>query len=249
MILRTRNVALSSVSILVMIAGLGSNRDFIAKAARFLSPLGSYAETETMTRLSFHYEKGEPLNALRDGEFRVHQMPLASKKGTVFIYATFEMTTTNPVAYLNGHPTGLQFVTLGQTTAGKFIPAIRFGIQQGEQMSGMQAQLVPWIFDGRVNYYGAYARPSTPYDFKIKLDTTKARASVFALGRGDDDWFMLVEDAPLMFPVAEINEIRVEQYPDSRGIPELVVHSSPWPKGGRDQGESSVQKKQNGPCE
>lgn len=179
--------------------------------------------------LSFYYDQGKLSRALRDGEFRVHEKRLESVSGKIFVYATFGMPNSNPVPYVGGFPTGVQIVTLGQTTDGKFIPAIRFGIKEREQMASQQAQLMPWAFDGATNYYGGYARPSTTYDFRIELNTSRSRATVFTSGRGDDDWFLLAEEIPLIFPVTELNEVKVEQYVGATGIHDLTVlsHSQP----------------------
>ncbi|HZJ42928.1 MAG TPA: sialidase family protein [Pyrinomonadaceae bacterium] len=172
---------------------------------------------------SFHYVDGKPLHALRDGEFRVHHASLPPTSGKVYIYASLGMPAVNPVPYLQGSPIAAQFVTLGETRAGKFLPAIRFGLKERETLAGQRAQLMPWVFDGTTNHFGGYARPATLYDFRIELDTATSSATVFTAGRGDDHWFMLAEDVGLIFPVSEINEVLVEQYADAAGVHDLSV--------------------------
>ena len=50
-------------------------------------------------------------------------------------------------------------------------------------------------------------------------------------GKGQDDWSLLVEEAPLMNGVKAINQLRVEQYAGAQGIRDLMIRSEPWSPG------------------
>ena len=197
-------------------------------AAEVFSELAVLAVAQADLR-SFRYQDGKSLKRFVD--IRRHEVKVPAVRGEVFVYATFEMTPTNPVPYRSDHPQAVQIVTVGESRAGVFFPAVRFGLHDGKGVPGEQSQLVPWVSDGRLDYYGGYARPNTPYDFKLKLDLRGGRLSVSTSGRGDDDWFQLVEDAPLINRVSEINEGRVEQYPGAPDIHSFLIRSEPWRDG------------------
>jgi hypothetical protein len=163
---------------------------------------------------------------------KIQQAQIAPVQGQAFVYCSFPMGQANPVSYEDNQPTGYQAVTLGQTADGKFTPAIRFGIVDDDRACAQdKASYVPGMFDGMIEYYGMYARPGTTYDFKMKLDLEKGRATVWVAGRGDDDWFPLAIDATLMNPVTAINAAKIEQLPKAPGIEKLVVQSEPWVEG------------------
>ncbi|MCL5096357.1 MAG: glycoside hydrolase [Candidatus Omnitrophica bacterium] len=112
-----------------------------------------------------------------------------------------------------------------------FEPILRFGIAK-DTHTGMtnRAFLLPWADNGKFDYYGPFARPRTPYDFKIKLDLGQGRLSVWVNGRGDDNWTLLADEIPTMSRAAELNAVRVEQNEGASGV-ELVIRSAPWPDG------------------
>jgi hypothetical protein len=145
---------------------------------------------------SFRYQDGKSLERVPD--IRTHRSEVDGVRGKAYVYATFVMTPINPVPHRDGHPQATQIVTVGELRGGVFYPAVRFGMRDGKGVPGEQSQLVPWASDGRLDYYGGYARPDTPYDFKLKLDLRAGHVDVSSSGRGDDDWFLLVEEAPLI---------------------------------------------------
>lgn len=174
---------------------------------------------------SFRYQDGKSLERVPD--IRTHRSEVDGVRGKAYVYATFVMTPINPVPHRDGHPQATQIVTVGELRGGVFYPAVRFGMRDGKGVPGEQSQLVPWASDGRLDYYGGYARPDTPYDFKLKLDLRAGHVDVSSSGRGDDDWFLLVEEAPLISSVSEINEVRVEQYPQAPDIQSFLIDGKP----------------------
>ncbi len=156
---------------------------------------------------------------------------IADVSGTVYAYASFSIGAQNPLPHLDGQPQGWQHITLGQEADGKYMPAVRFGIHDAGRAPKGQSSLSPWIFDGRLDYYGAHARPFTSYDVKLKLDLNQNQMTAWVSGRGDDDWFMLVEDVPLMNAVTAINSVHIEQHPEAQGVENLVIQSQRWEGG------------------
>ena len=171
----------------------------------------------------------------------MHEAKVADVLDTVHVYASFSIGATNPLEYMNGQrqgfdtqatqPEGLQLITLGQKVDGKFNPAVHFGIHDAGRAPEGQSDLAPWLFDGQLDYYGTHARPFTLYDFKLKLDLSQNQMTAWVSGRGDDDWFMLVEDVPLMNAVTAINTVHAEQYPGAQGVHDVVIQSQQWMDG------------------
>ena len=126
-----------------------------------------------------------------------------------------------------GNPQFLEVVTLGQNVDGTFIPALRFGLAN-DLRAQERALVTPWVSDGNIDYYGMFARPDTPYDFKIRLDLVRKRMTAWVGGRGDDDWFLLADNVKLVTDAGMINEVHVEQYPNGPAIKDLLVQSQPW---------------------
>ena len=125
----------------------------------------------------------------------------------------------------------LQTISIGRQTGDKFTPAIRFGLANDNRAIDSKVSVTTWAYDGKLNYYGNIARVNTPHDFKIKLDLEKQTMAVWISARGDDDWFMLIEKAPLINNVKLINQVQVEQYPNGPAIENLQVLSRPWTTG------------------
>jgi hypothetical protein len=220
----------------------------------------SYAGTDAPQGLSFRYEQGQPM-AQADPGVRGHQVKLGPLAGEVYVYATFDALAENPTGYAGaepkpakqerteaawvmpesyppppkekpaGQPRGRQFLTLGQRTGNEFQPAVRFGIHDGRSLPKQPGTMYTYLDDGRLQYYGLWARPNTAYDFKLKLNLSTQRMTVWMSGRGDDRWYLAAENVPLMKPVKSINEIRAVQYPAAPGIREVVVSATPWPAG------------------
>jgi len=143
-------------------------------------------------------------------------------------YCTLFMPRHNPVPCISGSAYGAQIVSLGELKGDTFTPALTLGLQDRQLLPQGQTQLVPWAFDGKIDYYGGYARPQTPYDFRVELDLDHTKGTVWARGRGDDQWYLLAEGVPLMNPVPEINAAQIQQFPGAAGVSGLRVQSKPW---------------------
>ena len=185
--------------------------------------------SDAIKLMSFKYELSTPSDN-EDG-IQVHRAKVSDVSGVVYAYASFFMGATNPLPHVNGQPQGWQHITLGQETDDKFTPAVSFGIHGAGRASEGQSDLASWLFDGRLDYYGMYARPLTPYHFKLKLNLNQNQMTAWVSGRGDDDWFMLVEGVPLMNAVTAINSVRVKQHPGAQGVEDVVIQSEQWADG------------------
>jgi len=181
-------------------------------------------ETELTPLLSGHLRF---VDGTDGAGIRVHRTSVQAVTGSAHVYATFRPLAVNPVPYVEGRPRGRQFVTLGQEDAkGEFLPAVRFGVHDGRPLPMEKGVMHTYLFDGRLDYYGMWMRPDTSYDLKLVLDLNQQRMTAWISGRGDDDWFLLAEDAPLMEPVRAINSVRVEQYPAAAGVRDLWIGSN-----------------------
>jgi len=114
----------------------------------------------------------------------------------------FEIQEQKPLP--DGRPQFLETIALGSRVADKFVPAVRFGLGNDRQHDGL-ASVRGWVSDGKVDHFGPFLRPSTPYDFKLRVDFKNQRLSAWVGGRGDDDWFLLVEDVVLHSDVRKID--------------------------------------------
>jgi len=158
-----------------------------------------------------------------------HQRVFAPVTRVAWVYATFGALETNPVPVGDHRPRCAQIVALGEPDGARVRPAVSFGIAQ-DTHSGMgdRAFLLPWVADGAFDSYGMYARPKTPYDFRIRLDLRKGLMTAWVCGHGDDGWFLLAEGAPLQNPVSAISLARVDQNEGAPGV-QLVVRAAPDP--------------------
>jgi hypothetical protein len=209
---------------------------------------------------SFQYQQSQPLAQAEPG-LRGQQMKLGPLTGEIYVYATFDALPTNPVAYAGnaptakqkspsgatfimpesyppppkektpGEPRGRQFLTLGQRTGETFQPAVRFGVHDGRSLPHDPGVMYTYLSDGRLEYYGLWVRPNTPYDFKLKLNLATQRMTAWASGRGDDRWYLVAYEVPLMKPVTAINELRSVLYSGAPGVNQVVVSNKPWSSG------------------
>jgi len=200
--------------------------------------------------LSFQYEAEGATATLR-----VYEAEIGRAEGTVFVYATFRMGPVNPLRLVEGgpewrpgsrpavdkdlpaeldeteeRPPFLETVALGQKLGEQFRPVLRFGLAD-DRRAQEKAQVTPWVSDGHIDYFGPYARPNTPYDFKIRLDLARKRMTAWVSGRGDDDWFLLAEEVSLRTEAAAIDCLKVEMYPHGPPIEGLRVETQPWEDG------------------
>ena len=137
-----------------------------------------------------------------------------------------------PVPKRKGRPRFLETIAWGRKNKGNFEPVLRFGLADDGRAENLQgkAMVTPWVSDGYIDYYGPYARPNTPYDFRFKLDLKKERMTAWIRGRGDDGWFLLAEDVPLKVKqnLRQINHVQVEQYAGGLEVENLMVLSEPY---------------------
>jgi len=158
-----------------------------------------------------------------------HEAQVPGHKGVVYASASFPTGDRNPAPYDSGFPTEHQTVSLGCRTDGVYTEALRFGMVDDDRASPRKmARYTPGFFDGQVEYFGMYARPHTVYDFRLKIDLDKKIVTVWVAGQGDDEWFPLAVNAPLMNPVPEISAVRVEQRPGAKGVDRLLIQGTPW---------------------
>ncbi|MFZ2658043.1 MAG: sialidase family protein [Victivallales bacterium] len=145
-------------------------------------------------------------------------------------------------------PPFLESIALGMELDGQFTPVVRFGLGDDSRALGRGtnqawywseqdghgqdlAHVTAWVSDGKTDYFAPFARPNTPYDFKLRLDLKRQLMTAWVSRRGDDDWFLLAEDVPLHTEARLINLVRTELYPDAPPINRLLVRSSPWEPG------------------
>jgi hypothetical protein len=215
------------------------------------------AETDASQGHRFEYEQGQPIDRA-EPEIRGHRLSVDPVNGEVHVYATFDAQPENPIAYAGaetrpstqqrtepawvmpesfpppakekppGKPRGRRFLTLGIRTGDSFQPAVRFGIHDGRSLPHQPGTMYTYLSDGRLEYYGLWVRPKTPYDFKLRLNLPAQRMTVWTCGRGDDRWYLVAENVPLLKPVTTINELRVVQYPAAPGVSEVRICREPW---------------------
>jgi sialidase-1 len=197
----------------------------------------------------FTYEQG---SAAPSSALRVHDLSLPPSSGRLYAYATLEMGPQNPTPYHAGHATGTQKVTLGEQGERGFTPALSFGLADvfrgdrkthaadtsaarapsgGNSVPTQDAFLMPWTTDGVLDRFGPWARPGTAQDFKAQIDLAAGRVTLWTCGRGDDDWFLLADDVPLLNRVLVINRLRIEQCPGAQGVRDVCVQSQKWDEG------------------
>ena len=138
----------------------------------------------------------------------------------------FEVQEQKPLP--DGHPQLLEVIAVGTRRDGKFTPAVRFGLGndgRGEKMAHVNC----WISDGRIDYFAPFARPNTPFDFKLRVDMKSKRLSAWVSGRGDEDWFLIAENVPLHTDVDVLDAVQVEMSPNAPAIDGLQVRDRPDP--------------------
>ena len=222
---------------------------FLALSTSVFAIISTASAIEPM---SFHYADGKPAEIVI-GRYpagrqlphrttvtcpgRRHSLRLSPAEDVVYVYGSFNACKANPAPYVDGMPAAYQTVSLGYDADGKFTPLLRFGMVDDDRASGRKmANYTPGVFDGRIDYYGMFARPGTGYDFNLKVDLKAKRMTVWVAGRGDDAWFPLAVDVPLNQDAAsgggcQINALRIDQLSQAPGVEGVVVSSSPWPEG------------------
>lgn len=182
-----------------------------------------------MNSLSFSYQDGVPV---ADGSpVHVQSVSLQPMSGTVHAYVDFAAVDRNPVPLLAGEPVAMQTLELGCRTVGGFAPVVRLGMASDHHTGmGEFVHLLPWLHDGRFDYYGMFVRPRTPYRLKLRLDLPRGLMTAWVSGAGDDDWFLLAEEVPLIEPAAAVDEVRVQQHQGATGVT-LALRNQSWAEG------------------
>ena len=164
--------------------------------------LGSSCVLWASPGLSFEYPAGrvgDPSGA------HVQEADVPAVCGRAWVYATFQMGPLNPSPYVDGHPGAAQMLTLGHLQAGKFEPVLRFGLadafgagqEQAITPAGdlsqrpEQAYLSASILAGSHERFGPYARPVTPYYFRLQLALDEARLTAWTRARGYSDVYFM----------------------------------------------------------
>jgi len=197
--------------------------------------------------MSFAYEQ---CVAAEGSKARLHDAAIEQVTGQIYIYATFEMGSENPAPHIGEHATGVQYVAIGEKDGANLTPMVKLGVADafrggreqpaehlaivpsgGKSLQPKDAFLTLWLTDGYLDYFGPYARPNTPCDIKIHVDLDQKRLTAWSSVRGDDEWVLLAENAPLMNAVTAINHVHVEQHPGAQGIRDLVIQTAPWESG------------------
>jgi len=124
-------------------------------------------------------------------------------------------------------PQFLETIALGSKAEGQFTPVARFGLAN-DGRGQERAHVTAWVSDGYIDYFAPYARPNTPYDFKLRLELNRQRMTAWVSGRGDEDWFLVAEEAPLHSEAQKVNWVQVELYPDAPPIEGLMVREKPY---------------------
>ncbi len=164
-------------------------------------------------------------------EVHTHEDKLLELTGKVYVYCRFNPVPKNPVEFMDGKPSCRQTVTLGLGEAGR-AEAVTFGMVDDDRTSAQnKARYVPGLSNGKIDFFGMYARPGTGYNFKIHIDLDRQCLTAWVAGEGDEEWFVLAAEVELTFPVNAIGGFRVDQFPDAPGIENLVIQSAPWPQG------------------
>lgn len=123
-------------------------------------------------------------------------------------------------------------VGIGERAGDKLRLAAWFGLCDDSRATGRPYPVI-WLWDGLLNRFGPYARPDTPFDFKVRLDLSNQRITAWVAGRGDDRWFLLAEDVVLPTATGEVNCLRIEHRPGGPDIAGLRVSDGVWPPGER----------------
>lgn len=121
--------------------------------------------------------------SIKRGPKKVEMPTMHEKRGEIEVPGSFVMMFEHPPAPKSeGRPRFLQTIIVGQRVGKGLRPIIKFGLADDGRAENLQAgaMLTPWVWDGHIDYYGPYARPNTPYDFKFKLDLSKGRMTACA---------------------------------------------------------------------
>jgi hypothetical protein len=194
-------------------------------AVHLMLLIGASASLHAAAPREFSYNSGI-------GEaVRVYQVELGAFNDTVYAYATFQSDDPNPAPDIQGKSRGVQMVTLGWLSEGAFTPAVRFGLNNDGRAPEGQGHLAPWAEDGSWVQFGPHARPQTPCDFKITVDIAGQSATISYAARGDLDWFVFSERAPLLNKIKTINCARIELNPGAAPVCDFVAQQTRWAEG------------------
>ena len=180
---------------------------------------------------SFSYEDGQPVPN-SPALVRIHEVNLEPLVGQVHAYASLEANPSNPVPCAGYQTRGCQYVELGEREGAQFMPAVRFGVDDSRGLHTIDRGIMfTYLRSGSQDYHGPWTRPRTPYDFRVHIDLKAQLLTVWCAGRGDDKWYLMAANAPLLNPVGRVNAARVEQDPGAPGVRDLMVSVDPWQHG------------------
>ena len=211
------------------------------RGTSFSAPGFSFAYQDgTQDQISIRRYGGTPRSTIAqsftrlDCSAHIHTVETKEIVGNVHTYCTFAPLPQNPAPFSGDLPSCRQTVEIGLSVCGRFSPAVEFGIVDDDRRSEHgRANYVPGAWSGSIDYLGPYLRPNTPYDFKVRVDLEHRQVTVWASGRGDDDWFPLAVSVPLIYPLRAINAVRVVQFSESAGVDDVRILKAPWDEGER----------------
>ena len=205
--------------------GVATNRQFVGKVPPVEGVVYVYATIHMGPANPIKYVGGLP-EWRPKGAVVETDKPRVGTTAKETVPGGFEVQEQKPLP--DWHPQLLEVIAVGTRRDGKFSPAVRFGLGndgRGEKMAHVNC----WISDGRIDYFAPFARPNTPFDFKLRADLKSKRLSAWVSGRGDDDWFLVAEDVPLHTDVDVIDAVQVEMSPEAPVIKGLQVRGRPDP--------------------
>ena len=156
-------------------------------------------------------------------------------RGTVYAYATFEIGPQNPLPSPDGDACGTAIITLmgAASNSPDLLPVVRFGLADGGRRDPGNTQLVPWVSNGRIGYFGDHGRPNTRYTMRIRIETAESVMDVHVRAEGEEVWFPLAKSVVTENRVEDVREVHIDRSPDAAEIADLHLGSEVWPDGER----------------
>lgn len=169
-----------------------------------------------------------PAKMARADSTAPRQRKLPRLTGSVRVIGCFAPIEHNPLPYEGSRARGEQVVRLGRLVAGEFREVIAFGIRNDRDVYPDRCFLTSWLREGFRDSFGGFARPGSPYEFRLTIDLAVGWFSAQAAGAGDDAWTILADRSPLADMLGGIDTVRVEQSPGAAGISELTIGAPHW---------------------
>ncbi|MFH1006843.1 MAG: sialidase family protein [Candidatus Latescibacterota bacterium] len=155
--------------------------------------------------------------------------------GTVYAYATFGIGSQNPLPASEGGDRGTILITLmgAASESAELLPVVRFGLADGGRRDPGNTQLVPWVSDGRIGYFGDHGRPNTRYTMRIRIGIAESVMDVHVRAEGEEKWFPLAKGVATEYRVEEVCEARIDRAPDAEEVADFYIGNEVWPEGER----------------